>query len=360
MSARNFPAQHLIAFLFLAAVPLAERIGGAAPFLIAPVLLLIFVGGDAMLGRTCHDQPAEDLAFPHRILPWIYIVLQLAVIAFGVIRVSEEMDPVQLVGNALATGLLGGVFGTLAAHEMIHAPSRAERALGTVMLAALTCLHFRIAHLHLHHRLAATPADPSTARSGESFYRFLLRSLLGQWQGAFRFERRRAAQRGRPILANRAIRYAAATAALYGAVAAIFGLDAVLFQALQSLVAILVLELFNYVAHYGMVRAASPDGGREPIGPQHSWNTSHRFNNWALFNGGHHSDHHRVPARSFQHLGPLPATPQLPFGYAGTLLLALLPPVWRWIMERRLSAARRPATPLAAAPSPRASADQAA
>ncbi|MBV8653984.1 MAG: alkane 1-monooxygenase, partial [Alphaproteobacteria bacterium] len=222
------------------------------------------------------------------------------------------------------------------AHEMIHAPSRAERALGTVMLAGLTCLHFRIAHLHLHHRLAATPADPSTARSGEGFYRFLLRSLLGQWQGAFRFEQRRAAQRGRPILANRAVRYAALTVALYGIVGATLGRDAVLFQALQSLVALLVLELFNYVAHYGMVRTASPEGGLEPIGPRHSWNTSHRFNNWALFNGGHHSDHHRAPSRPYQHLRAVDDTPLLPSGYAATMMMALIPPLWRRVMDQLL------------------------
>jgi alkane 1-monooxygenase len=341
MSAKDFPAQHLIAFLFLAAVPLAEQLGAFAPFLVVLGLLIIFVGFDAMLGLADPEATPEGV-FPHRVLPRLYIVLQLAIIAWGAVRAGSFSDPIEFFGAVLTTGVTGGVFGTLAAHEMIHSPSRAERALGTVMLGGVSCLHFRIAHLHLHHRLAATPADPSTARQGESFYRFLFRSLVGQWHGAFLFERRRATQRGQSVVANRAIRYVAATAALYGIIASVLGTNAVLFQLLQSVVAILVLELFNYVAHYGMVRAGLPGGGCEPIGPHHSWNTSQRFNNWALFNGGHHSDHHKAPSRPYQHLHAVDDTPQLPSGYAGTMVLALIPPLWRHVMDPRVEMWRGP------------------
>lgn len=336
------PAKHLIAFLCLAAVPLAEEIGGAALFLVVPGLLIVFAGLDRVLGlAACSETVARD-TFPHRVLPWLYIALQLAAITWGALLAARETDLVRIAGLALAMGAVGGIFGVLAAHEMIHSVSRAERALGTVMLAGLTCLHFRIAHLHLHHRLAATHADPSTARQGESFYRFMLRSLIGQWQGAWRFEIRRAARRGRPILANRAYRYLAIMAAIYLIIAASLGSHALLFQILQSIVAILILELFNYVAHYGMVRAALPGGAIEPIGRRHSWNTSQRFNNWALFNGGHHSDHHDAPSRAYQHLRPVHDAPQLPSGYAETMAMALIPPLWHRVMDPRVRIWRRP------------------
>jgi alkane 1-monooxygenase len=342
------PAKHLIAFLCLAAVPLAEEIGGAAPFLVVPGLLVVFAGLDRVLGlAACSATVAWD-TFPHRVLPWLYIALQLAAIAWGVLLAARETDLVRITGLALAMGAVGGIFGVLAAHEMIHSASRAERALGTVMLAGLTCLHFRIAHLHLHHRLAATPADPSTARQGESFYRFMLRSFIGQWLGAWRFEKRRAAQRGRPILANRAYCYLAITAIIYLIIAASLGSHALLFQALQSIVAILILELFNYVAHYGMVRAALRGGGIEPIGPCHSWNTGRRFNNWALFNGGYHSDHHGAPTLAYQHLQPVPEAPQLPSGYAETMAMALIPPLWRRVMDPRLRSWRDLSPPFSA------------
>ena len=119
-------------------------------------------------------------------------------------------------------------------------------------------------------------------------------------------------------------------------------MHALLFEAGQSIVAVLILELFNYVAHYGMVRTVLPSGGLEPIGFHHSWNTSQRFNNWALFNGGHHSDHHDAPSRPYQHLRPVRDAPQLPSGYAETMVMALIPPLWRRVMDPRVKASQRP------------------
>jgi alkane 1-monooxygenase len=348
--------KYAIPFLALAAVPVLQCCGKIA--LMLPLLLIAFLGFDAMLGNQRADQAAGSV-FPYRLLPRLYIPLQLGVLLWGAI-VADDADAGSFVALAAAIGVVAGVFGMLAAHDMIHSRQRLERVLGLAMLAPLGYMHFRIAHLLGHHRLAATPDDPATARCGETAYYFFWRSIKGQWRQAWWMERARLAARRQPLWAHRMIHYIAIEAAVALAVTAVLGWRALLFQLLVAAIAVLILELFNYVAHYGLTRRPLPEGGVERLGPQHSWNTPRRFNNWALFNGGHHSDHHRVPARSFQHLGPLPATPQLPFGYAGTLLLALLPPVWRWIMERRLSAARRPATPLAAAPSPRASADQAA
>jgi alkane 1-monooxygenase len=106
----------------------------------------------------------------------------------------------------------------------------------------------------------------------------------------------------------------------------------------QGAVAILILELFNYAAHYGLLRRVLSDGSVEPLGPQHCWNARQRFNNWALFNGGHHSDHHRAPTKPYQRLTTGWAMPALPSGYAGTLCLALVPPLWWRVMEPRLAA----------------------
>jgi alkane 1-monooxygenase len=46
-----------------------------------------------------------------------------------------------------------------------------------------------------------------------------------------------------------------------------------------------------------------------------------------------HSDHHAHPARPYQQLQSAPEAPQLPAGFAGMLLLALLPPLWRRVMD---------------------------
>lgn len=350
--------KYIFPFLALAAVPLLQRCGLVA--LMLPLLLLAFLCGDAVLGSQRTTRALGSL-FAYRLLPWLYIPLQLGVLLWGAVAAGATAEVESFVALAAAIGVVAGIFGMLAAHDMIHSRQRLERMLGLAMLAPLGYMHFRISHLQGHHRLAATPDDPATARQGETAYHFFWRSIPGQWRQAKRMESARLAARGLPLRAHRLLHYAAIEAAVALSVATLLGWRALLFQLLVSTIAVLILELFNYVAHYGLMRQPLPEGGIEKLGPQHSWNTPRRFNNWALFNGGHHSDHHRAPARPYQHLRPLPATPQLPFGYAGSLSLALLlPPAWHWIMDRRLSAARRPTTPPAAAPSPQASAGRAA
>jgi alkane 1-monooxygenase len=337
------PLRYALPFLFLALLSLAAR-SGVEIWLFLPLLIAAFVGFDALLGIAADGgEPAAALL--HRLLPRLYIPCQLATTLWGVVTAAHLATPSHLLGLALAVGAAAGIFGMLAAHEMIHARHPAERALGLAMLASVGYMHFRISHLHGHHRHAATRADPATARAGESVYRFLGRSVAGQWHGAWRFERRRIA--GRHPLANRLVWYLAIEAALILAAALALGERALIFLAVQAVIAIAILEIFNYIAHYGLRRGLLPGRGREPLGPQHSWNAGQRFNNWALFNGGHHSDHHRAPGRAYFRLRATPEAPQLPFGYGGTILLALVPPLWRRIMAPRLAAAnaRRPARP---------------
>ncbi|HUH86029.1 MAG TPA: alkane 1-monooxygenase [Stellaceae bacterium] len=344
-------------FLALAAVPLLQAFGMVA--LMLPMLLVVFLGCDALLGNQRASR-AVGSVFAYRLLPRLYIPVQLGVLVWGAVVARTATDARTFVALAAAMGVVAGIFGMLAAHDMIHSRLRLERMLGLAMLAPLGYMHFRIAHLQGHHRLAATPDDPATARRGETAYHFFWRSIRGQWRQAWRMERARLAARRLPLRAHRMIHYIAIEAALALSVAAVVGARALLFQLVVAAIAVLILELFNYVAHYGLMRDELPEGGIEQLGPQHSWNTARRFNNSALFNGGHHSDHHRSPARGYQHLRPLPATPQLPFGYAGSLSLALLPPLWHCIMEQRLNAARRLAVPTGAAPLPQASAGRSA
>jgi alkane 1-monooxygenase len=330
------PVTGIIPFLLLATVPIAYLMAEPLPCLVVPGFLMVFLTLDFALGYdTVERHPAErPLLF--RLPIWVYIPAQLGIILWGVITVSHGASPVGLIGLALATGAAAGIFGMLAAHEMIHSRHPAERALGLVMLAGVGYMHFRISHLHGHHRYAGTYQDPATARRGENAYRFVLRSVTGQVAEAWRFERRRVANRRRPLLANRMVGYALIIAAIDLDILLLFGWPAFAFQLIQSVAAIFILELFNYIAHYGLVRRAHPDGRMEPFGAHHSWNALPRFNNWALFNGGHHAEHHRQPAAPYQYLKLDPTAPELPFGFAGSILLAMFPPLWRRVMDPKV------------------------
>jgi alkane 1-monooxygenase len=313
-------------FLFLGAIPaLYYAVGPAAPLLSVLALLAALTGAELVAPRgDAPDAGPGTAGFRTVVLG--YIPLQVAATAWA-IWLSPGLGAWGFLGLALSLGVTTGVFGVLAAHEAVHGGDRYEALLGTALLTTMSYRHFRVAHLHGHHRHAATPRDPATARLGESFYGFLLRSVLGQVREAWAFERRRAGWRE-----NRALGDAAVMTVLLGAIAVGLGPRALGYFLAQSAVAVTVLELFNYIAHYGLVRGQRADGRPERLSDRHSWNSSNVLANALIFNMGRHSAHHRQSAEPYQRLKARPG-PELPFGYAGSILLALVPPLWRRTMD---------------------------
>jgi alkane 1-monooxygenase len=203
-----------------------------------------------------------------------------------------------------------------------------------LMLTGVTYRHFRISHLFGHHRWAATPRDPATARCGENAYAFLGRSILGQAVDVYRLERARVGRR--QSWRNRLFHDLVIYLVIYSGVSAMLGWPAAVFLGAQSLIAVIVLELFNYVAHYGLVRSTPASGRTEPLSDIHSWNVKSEVGNWLLLDMGHHSDHHRRPPRALDRLTPIEQTPLLPAGYSGAILLALVPALLRRYMDCRV------------------------
>jgi len=325
-----------IPIVFLASAPLGFLLGGAWAWLtvaLAPVALCTF---DLALGFEAEPGTPPG-ALRYRALPYLYIALQVAVTAWAAFAVARPgVGLLEVARLTISVGVTAGIFGICAAHEMVHSPVPAERALGLVLLASVGYMHFRIAHIHGHHVHAATPEDPASARRGEGVYRFILRSVTGQVREAWAFETARLRRGGRRVFgpSNRMLLYFVIEA-LIGAGVACLGLRSLAFFIGQAVLAIALLEMFNYIAHYGLARRPQ-GGGLERLGPRHSWNSSRRMNNWSLFNMGRHSDHHRRPTEAYQRLEIEPDAPELPTGYAGAILLALTPPLWRKVMDPRV------------------------
>ena len=329
---------YLVPLAFLALLPLGASLGGLWTFLPAvavPVLLVV-------LDKGIGDAPTRELrdgAHLSRWLPRLYIALQLAATAWLATRVARGLPVIEIVGLVASTGVTTGVFGFLAAHEMIHSHERGELALGMTFLASAFYMHFHIAHLFGHHRRAATYDDPVSARLGESLYAFVLRSVPGQVREAWAHECERLRRARAPAYSfrNRLILYFAVEIAMAAGLALV-SVPALAFVLCVAAIAVGLLEAFNYVAHYGILRRRGADGGFEPLMPEHSWNSSNWMNNSALFNMGRHSDHHVHPVRSFEQLEPIADEAELPSGYAAAILTALVPPLWRRVMDPRAKA----------------------
>ena len=129
-------------------------------------------------------------------------------------------------------------------------------------------------------------------------------------------------------------------ALLYGGAYGIWGARGFTVFLLQGVVALILLEAINYVEHYGLERRERSPGRYERVTVRHSWDSSHRLSNWLLINLARHSDHHLTASRRYPALSTREQAPQLPAGYGTMLLLALVPPLWRRVMDPRAAAVR--------------------
>src|SRR4051812_11808819 len=260
------PLKYLTPFTFLALLPLGGWLGGGWTFIAAAATPVCLTGLDAALGK---DKSTGDEAHGviSRWLPRIYCVLQVGATAWAAAWAARPSTSlVEAMGLALSAGVTTGVFGFVAAHEMIHSRNWRDRALGLGLLGSVFYMHFRIAHVYGHHRRAATFEDPATARLGEGLYAFLLRSIAGQFREAWTFEAQRLRRTGRRVVGagNRMIRYVAIEAMILIAVG-FASLRALVFLAAVAAIAITLLESFNYVAHYGLKRHIRADGRAERL-----------------------------------------------------------------------------------------------
>jgi alkane 1-monooxygenase len=237
----------------------------------------------------------------------------------------------------LAVGMTTGGQGITFAHELGHSKSRADRALGWLLMASVTYAHFMVEHYRGHHVRVATDDDPASARAGEALWRFLPRTLVDSWRSAWRLEAQRLAQHRIGWVRSPLLWATLAQAAWLVAVGALWGASALVFWLVQSVHAVVLLETINYIEHYGLRRATLASGRPEPFGMQHAWNADHLIGNCLLANLQRHADHHLHPSKPYATLEPLPG-PQLPTGYAGSIMLASIPPLWFRVMHPRLGA----------------------
>ena len=330
-----------------------HALGGAWNFLVAGCVFGLLPVLDARLGPdfACLAPPGTTARAWGRFFDGIlyaWVPVQLALIGWGAALAGAPATPLARVGFTLAVGIVTGGGGIVVAHELGHRRSRVDRGLSCLLLAAVGYAHFHIEHNLGHHARVATAADPASARCGESFWHFLPRTVDDGFASAWRLECARLAAAGvrRWSPANRMLWSVAAPVSLALLLGLAGGGAALAFWVAQSAVAVTLLELVNYIEHYGLVRRRGADGRYEPVAAHHAWNSSQRLTNWYSFNLQRHSHHHLAVTRHYQELEHRAAAPQLPAGYPAMLLLALVPPIWRRTMDPRLAAweaAGRPA-----------------
>jgi alkane 1-monooxygenase len=294
---------------------------------------------DWIIGPDASNPPeaiAEDRYY--RYLTYLIVAIHYAVFFVGVWYVgTHTLSWFSLLGLTLSIGMISGL-GINVGHELGHKTNLIERFLAKCLLALVGYGHFYIEHNKGHHRDVATPEDPASARYGESIYGFARREIPGALRRAWATETVRLARHDKSVWnwRNEILQPLAFTVVLYAALMAVFGPAILFFLIAQAAVGWWQLTSANYIEHYGLLRRKLPNGRYERCRPEHSWNSNHLISNLALLHLQRHSDHHAHPMRRYQSLRNFDGLPQLPAGYPAMYMIALVPPLWRRIMDPRL------------------------
>ncbi len=354
-TARHLPPEHVARLraalpfwlsLLLVPVVLAAAWLGGWWVLIVPLftwglfsLLDVFTGLNL---DNADPQTDERQLFWYRLITLLWFPIQFALV-YGLlwwVTHAGHLNTLEKIGLFFGLGVITGTIGINYSHELMHQKNRLERWLGDLLLAMVLYSHFRSEHLLVHHRHVGTPRDTVTARYNEGFHRFFPRVLRESLPSAMRAEAEMLSRRGLPAWhrSNPFWRYLLLQLFFLGLALWIGGGEGLVLFLLQAGVAVWQLELVNYVEHYGLTRKHLGDGRYEPVRPHHSWNAAHRASNWLLINLQRHSDHHVKPARRFPLLQNYSESeaPQLPYGYPVMTFIAMIPPLWRARMNRRV------------------------
>jgi alkane 1-monooxygenase len=333
----------LLPFAFASLLPamllcLACAFGGVWPIIsVLSITVLVFVL-DRRFGKDWarpKDVTGHGLSI---VIGFVHFVV-LFTCVWGIAQASflSVLDKVLIFTGA---GLWFGQVSNSNAHELIHRTARWPRRLGVAVYCSLLFGHHASAHPKVHHVHAATSRDPNSARMGEGFYRFLIRAWLGGFVAGLDAENASMLRSVRPVPAWRHpyVGYVLGAALAIAIAAIIAGPTGV--GALIAIVAYAQVQLFlsDYVQHYGLRRRIDDTGRTEPIGPQHSWNAPHWYSSAMMLNAPRHSDHHMHPARSFPSLSlDADQMPMLPHPLPVMACFALVPQLWRRVMDRRVA-----------------------
>jgi alkane 1-monooxygenase len=289
---------------------------------------------------TPEEEAEERKDIYYDILIYTMVPLQYIILGLYLWTItSQSLLWYEYIGITTAMGLACGALGINVAHELGHRSKKYEQLMSKALLLTSLYMHFYIEHNRGHHKNVSTPLDPATSRLNESIYAFFPRTVLGSWMSAWHLEAHRLKKMKLSVwnpLHNQMLRFQIIQVLFVAAIYAIFGWTGAVGFIASATMGFLLLEIVNYIEHYGLMRKQLPNGSYEKVKPHHSWNSEHELGRIFLFELTRHSDHHFNPSRKYQILRHFDDAPQMPSGYLAMIPLALIPPLWFRVMNKRL------------------------
>lgn len=266
--------------------------------------------------------------------PWLYdlVVAANLGLGFGMIFLYAY-----LVGSghfATTAAALGAFLSALftqfvvtapALHELFHRENLFLRWYGRIGQVLIFDPWREITHVVTHHMRVATPDDPDYARRGDTVYGHMLRTFRGQFIESYLLERTMWTKRGR-VWWDPRNGWVYRTALLLAFSTALYAVGGAQGMLLAIAVCLLgprmLLEVFNYCNHYGLVTATP---GR--FQKRHTWNHLTPMVRILALEITNHAGHHEDSYKPFYELEPDRSGPKQP-QFLLCVLLALVPPLW--------------------------------
>ena len=305
-------------------------------FLLIPILELFFKPNSNNLSNAEEEMAKEDKSYDivlYLLVPVIYFLLWEFLISM-----RETLTFSDRLGRILSMGLVCGGYGINVAHELGHRNNKFEQFLSKTLLLSSLYMHFFIEHNRGHHKRVSTKEDPSSARYGENIFSFWIRSVFTGYISAWNieFSRLKRLKKFKFSLENEMLTFQLIQVLFISSIYFVFGTQITIYFLFAAVMGFLLLETVNYIEHYGLQRKININGKYERVQPFHSWNSNHPVGRIMLFELSRHSDHHFNASRKYQVLKNHDNSPEMPTGYPGMMILSLIPPLWFYIMNKRI------------------------
>ncbi|MEM6721497.1 MAG: alkane 1-monooxygenase [Bacteroidota bacterium] len=302
-----------------------------------PIMELIFAQSTENLSEEEVEEKSVNPIFDWLLYLNIPVVFGLLIVTL--LNVSTGIyETYELVGLIFSTGIVLGSNGINVAHELGHRKTQYEQIMAKLLLLPSLYMHFFVEHNFGHHLHAATKEDPATARYNQVVYSFWITSTARQYVNAWKIQNnlRKRGNFSFFSFKNNMFWFSLLQIGYLASIFFLLGSLALLFAAASATVSFLLLETINYIEHYGLLRKKLASGRYERVREVHSWNSNHVIGRIVLYELTRHSDHHYKASKKYQLLDCHEKSPQMPFGYPTSMVMALIPPLWFKVMNKRI------------------------
>lgn len=306
-------------------------------FILIPILELILNETDRKYSENEKEDRLKNFLFDGMLylnLPIVFILL-----SYGLNKlILDSYETYEIIGLIFSLGILLATNAINVAHELGHRKNILDRNLSKLLFLPCLYMHFYLEHNLGHHKNVGTHEDPATARYNQNLFHFWIESVIKQYFNAWSIQLRLLSMEKRSFFSvkNDMFFYTIFQIGYLIFLFQIFGLMGMVYGIIAAVISFLFLETINYIEHYGLKRKKLPSGRYERVEKFHSWNSNHIVGRIVLYELTRHSDHHYKSNKKYQILENINESPQLPFGYPTSMLLAIFPPLWFHVMNKRV------------------------